>query len=79
MTRAQSILLIVAFLLKNNLTDAALTDLLDILSLFLPSTFPPSKYKFYKAIHVDDSKVRKVFLFLYNVLLDLQYVRMVMG
>ncbi|XP_046841889.1 uncharacterized protein LOC124436007 [Xenia sp. Carnegie-2017] len=55
-TKSQSVLLLVAFLLKNNLTDAALTDLLDILSLILPSTFPSSKYKFYKAIQVEESQ-----------------------
>ena len=57
-TCSQSILMLVAFLLKHKLTDAALTDLLDILNLFLPNTFPRSKYKFYKTIQVKDSQVR---------------------
>jgi hypothetical protein len=56
-TRAQSLLMMVAFLLKHSLSDAALTDLLNILNLFLPNTFPQSKYKFYKDIQVDDSQV----------------------
>lgn len=60
MTCAQSILLLVAFLLKHHLTDTALTDLLDFLNLLLPNTFPASKYKFYKAIQVEDSQVRKI-------------------
>ena len=38
-TCAQSILMMVAFLLKHNLTDAALNDLLNMLNLFLPNTF----------------------------------------
>ena len=56
-TSAQSMLLLVAFLLRHNLTDSSLTDLLEILNLFLPNVFPPSKYKFYKAIQVEDSEV----------------------
>ena len=58
-TSAQSIVILVAFLLKHNMTDAALIDLLDMLNMFLPSTFPSSKYKFYKAIQMEDSKVRE--------------------
>ena len=54
MTRAQIILLLVAFLLKHNLTDAALVDLLGILNVVLPNVFPPSKYKFYKCLQVED-------------------------
>ena len=46
------------FLLKHNMTDAALVDPLDILNLLLPNTFPSSKYKFYKALQLDDSQVR---------------------
>lgn len=53
--------MLVAFLLRHNLTDAALIDLLDMLNLFLPSAFPSSKYKFYKAIQIEDSKVRGIF------------------
>jgi hypothetical protein len=56
-TCAQSILMMVAFLLKHSLSDAALTDLLNMLNLFVPNTFPQSKYKFYKDIQVDDSQV----------------------
>ena len=56
-TCAQSLLTMVAFLLKHILSDAALTDLLNMLNLFLPNTFPQSKYKFYKDIQVDDSQV----------------------
>ena len=54
MTCAQIILLLVAFLLKHNLTDAALVDLLGILNVVLPNVFPPSKYKFYKCLQVED-------------------------
>ena len=54
MTRAQIILLLVAFLLKHNLTDPALVDLLGILNVVLPNVFPPSKCKFYKCLQVED-------------------------
>ena len=54
MTRAQITLSLVAFLLKHNLTDAALVDLLGILNVVLPNVFPPSKYKFYKCLQVED-------------------------
>lgn len=54
----------VTFLLKHHLTDATLTDLLSILNLFIPNTFPPSKYMFYKAIQVDNTQVSKPFKFL---------------
>ena len=66
MSGAQSMLLLVAFLLRHSLTDSALTDLLEMLNLFLPSAFPPSKYKFYKAIQVEDAEVKQADQFKYE-------------
>lgn len=68
-TKAQSILLLVAFLLKHKLTDTALTDLLDILNLFLPNAFPRSKYMFYKTIHLDNPIVSGEYAF--KILLEI--------
>ena len=56
-THSQTILVMVTFLLKHHLTYTVLSDLLNILNLFLPNTFPASKYMFYKAIQVEDSEV----------------------
>ena len=44
--------MIVSFLIRHNLADETLKDLLSILNLFLPNAFPTTKYKFYKAIDI---------------------------
>lgn len=59
-TKAQSMLLLVSFMQRHNLTDEALKDLLSILDLLLPSVFPISKYKFYKAFDVEESEVKSL-------------------
>ena len=60
-TKAQSMLMIVSFMMRHNLTDEALKDLLSILDLLFPSMFPTSKYKFYKAFGVEECEVRLAF------------------
>ena len=56
-TKAQSLLLILSFLLKHHLSDEVLKDLLGILNVLLPETFPKTKYMFYKAFRTGSSQV----------------------
>ena len=57
----QSMLMIVSFMLRHNITDEALKDLLSILDLLFPNMFPTSKYKFYKAFDVEECEIRSTF------------------
>ncbi|XP_013408842.1 uncharacterized protein LOC106172604 isoform X3 [Lingula anatina] len=57
LSKAQGLLLIVAFILRHNLTDAALNDMLSILGVLLPNAFPATKYKFYKAFCNGETQV----------------------
>lgn len=48
LTQNQSLLLLMSFVLKYQLTDHALSDLLSIMNLHLPNVIPETKYLFYK-------------------------------
>ena len=54
-TKTQSLLIILCFLLRHKLTDVALGDLLLMLNVLLP--IPSSKYKFYKSFKLEQSEV----------------------
>ena len=56
-TKSQSLLLILCFLLRHKLTDVALEDLLLLFNTFFPDTVPATKYKFYKSFQLDDAEV----------------------
>ncbi|XP_028416230.1 uncharacterized protein LOC114540149 [Dendronephthya gigantea] len=55
-TKAQSLLLILCFVLRHKLTDVALGDLLLLLNTFFPNTVPPTKYRFYKSFQLEQSE-----------------------
>ena len=57
-TKNQSLLLILSYMLRHKLTDAALCDLLLLLNTFFPGVAPTSKYLFYKAFNMEDFEVR---------------------
>ena len=59
-TKTQSLLLILCFLLRHKLTDVALGDLLLMLNVILPDTIPGSKYKFYNSFKLEQSEVALV-------------------
>ncbi len=48
LTSNQSLLLMMSFILKHQLTDDAVNDFLTIMNLHLPNVVPESKYLFYK-------------------------------
>ena len=48
LTSNQSLLLLMSFILKHQLTDDAVNDFLTIMNLHLPNVVPESKYLFYK-------------------------------
>ena len=54
----QGLLLLLSCMLRHQLTDVALTDLLLLLNTFFPATFPKTKYMFYKALKMENAEVR---------------------
>ena len=56
-SRSQSLLLILSFLLRHKLTDVALGDLLLMLNALLPNAIPATKYKYYKSFKLEQSEV----------------------
>ncbi len=48
LTHNQSLLLLMAFVIKHQLTDQALNDFLTIMNMHLPTVVPETKYLFYK-------------------------------
>ena len=54
-TKTQSLLLILCFLLRHKLTDVALGDLLLMLNVLVPDTIPGSK--FYKSFKLEQLEV----------------------
>ena len=56
-TKTQSLLLILCFVLRHKLTDVALGDLLLLLNTFFPNTVPPTKHKFYNLFKLEKSEV----------------------
>ena len=56
-TKSQSLLLILSFLLRHDLTDVALEDLLLLLNTFFPNTVPATKHRFYKSFAVEEYEV----------------------
>ena len=50
-TESQSLLLLMAFLLKHDLTDEALDDFLSVMNAHLPNVVPSTKHLFYKKFH----------------------------
>ena len=48
LTHNQSLLLLMSFVLRHQLTDEALNDFLSIMNMHLPNVVPESKYLFYK-------------------------------
>lgn len=57
-TKTQSLLLVLSFVLRHGLTGEALKDLLVLLNLLLPNTVPSTKYKFYKKIKMESYEVK---------------------
>ena len=56
-SKSQSLLLILCFLLRHKLTDVALEDLLLLFNTFFPNTVPATKYKFYKSFQLEDAEI----------------------
>ena len=56
-TKAQSLLLILCFVLRHKLTDVAIEDLLLVFNTLFPNIVPTSKYKFYKSFQLEQSEV----------------------
>lgn len=56
-TKNQSLLLILSYILRHKLTDVALNDLLLLLNTLFPGIAPTSKYRFYKAFRMDNTEV----------------------
>lgn len=56
-TKAESIVLILSFVLRHKLTDVALGDLLSLLNTFFPNVIPATKHKFYKLVKFKQSEV----------------------
>ena len=48
LTHNQSLVLLMSFVMKHQLTDEALSDFLKIMNLHLPNVVPKTKYLFYK-------------------------------
>ena len=59
-TKGQSLLLLLSFVLRHGLTGLALDDLLSLLNVFLPDTVPATKHKFYKSIAIEEYEVIKL-------------------
>ncbi len=54
-TTSQSLVLVLAYLLRHNLTHKALKDLPILLNALLPNSVPRTKYMFYKAFNMDEA------------------------
>ncbi|XP_034049086.1 uncharacterized protein LOC117530302 isoform X2 [Thalassophryne amazonica] len=49
-TKSQSLLLIVSYVLRHGLSDSALDDLLSLMNIHCPNSVPTSKYLLYKSV-----------------------------
>ncbi|XP_034044546.1 protein PFC0760c-like [Thalassophryne amazonica] len=49
-TKSQSLLLIVSYVLQHGLSDSALDDLLSLMNIHCPNSVPTSKYLLYKSV-----------------------------
>ncbi|XP_034025419.1 uncharacterized protein LOC117509911 [Thalassophryne amazonica] len=49
-TKSQSLLLIVSYVLRDGLSDSALDDLLSLMNIHCPNSVPTSKYLLYKSV-----------------------------
>jgi hypothetical protein len=56
-TKTESLLLIMCFVLRHKLTDVALGDLLLLLNTFFPNIVPATKHLFYKLFKLEQSEV----------------------
>ena len=52
-TTAQRLVLVLAYILRHNLTHKALKDLLILINTLLPNYVPCTKYMFFKAFNMD--------------------------
>lgn len=58
LTKEESNLLIMSFMIRHNLSDVALEDLLELINCHLPRSLNDSKYKFLKAFpNITDIKI----------------------
>ncbi|XP_034046403.1 protein PFC0760c-like [Thalassophryne amazonica] len=56
-TKSQSLLLIVSYVLRHGLSDSALDDLLSLMNIHCPNSVPTSKYLLYKSVEDSVSNI----------------------